>query len=220
MIFQKENLDIVATAIVIITGSITIFAFFLNNYIKKRAEIKRIKSTVNDKFIRWKELDYCLRGHTQISNEDFYIINKNKKAFSRKNNELNAFLLINAIQNGAGGLWGKWLTSNAKNKMILKPLLWVLDESAGVRLVWRSALILEELYKISPTELKKHFPETDNQKLNENLLIIKEGRTHSAIKKVTTSKNVEIKNKANMVLSEYRIFKKDIEHFINIQEII
>ncbi len=218
---MKDDIEIVSALIAIVIALFSFVQFVFKPYFRRKNEFVRINLIVNDNFKLWKELNNNFRGGAIIKNDDFNIVNKYRKKYTTKSDDIKAFLLLNAIQNGVSGLWGKWLNINTTNDEILQYLFSLLDESAGVRLAWRSALILEKLYEKHPISLSNLFPKTDNKKTNDALNLISQKSVINHITKISQKGSpLDLNQKANMVLNEYRIFEKDIEKFVQNQQVV
>lgn len=218
---MKDDIEIVSALIAIVIALFSFVQFVFKPYFRRKNEFVRINLIVNDNFKLWKELNNNFRGGAIIKNDDFNIVNKYRKKYTTKSDDIKAFLLLNAIQNGVSGLWGKWLNINTTNDEILQYLFSLLDESAGVRLAWRSALILEKLYEKHPISLSYLFPKTDNKKTNDALNLISQKSVINHITKISQKGSpLDLNQKANMVLNEYRIFEKDIEKFVQNQQVV
>ncbi len=206
-----------------ILGAIWAFIrFIFNPYFKKREEYKNICIVVNDSYKRWKELNFSARGGAMVSHNDFLVVNKYRYKFRKKSPEIRAYLLRNAIQNGLGGNWGFWLNMNKNNNNILLYLFLILDKSAGLRPMWRSAFILEKLFLRNTNELDRFVIE--NKKINiENktiLEIIRNNSVEEDMYNLVKNGTSEEKEKIKYVIEECKTFSKEVDDFTKKQSII
>ena len=217
-----EIIGLIASIIAIIGALITGFQFVFKPYIRKRNELKKICTIVDENFKRWKELEYSGRGGTMISHDDFIMINKYRSTFNNKDKELRSFLLRNAIQNGLGGEWGKWLNMNRDNEKIILPLIIILKGSSGLRPAWRTAVILEKIFSANIETLDTYIPEKekDNTSLISIVNIIKNKGIADMLNNLSQNGLKEDRDKAKMVLEEFETFSKELNDFAKEQTII
>ncbi len=217
-----EKIGILASILGILGTIWAFIKFVFNPYFKNREEYKNICIVVNDSYKRWKDLSFSARGGAMISHDDFLTVNKYRHKFKKKNSEIRAYLLRNAIQNGLGGNWGFWLDMNKNNSNILLPLFLILDKSAGLRPLWRSAFILEKIFLRNINELDRFV--TENKRISTNdksiLEIIRNNSVETEMLKLVKQGTKEEKTKIKYVIEECKTFSKEIDDFTKEQSII
>lgn len=212
-------IEIIATICGILGTLWALIKFVFKPYFKRRDEYKFILNQVEESCKRWIELKYSGRGGTLISNENFLIANKYRSKFTLKSNEIRAFLLRNAIQNGLSGSWGNWLDMNKNNKQIIWPLIITLDESSGSRPMWRSSLILAQIFSNQIEKINDFIPDQID-KSRFNLRLIKKDEIEKELFTLNVSNNEDIKRKIGMVMDEYNRFSSMLDNFKQEQTIL
>ena len=216
-----EIIGIIASILGIIGAIWSFIKFIFKLHFKRREEFKNICNIIEDSFQRWKALEYSNRGGSMISYDNFLIVNKYRSKFNKSNKEIKAFLLINAVQNGLGGNWGFWLKINNDNESIVSPLILMLDGSAGLRPLWRSACILEKIFSENVDKIYKFIPKSEKVylKYESALSIILNHRIENEINKISKKGSLENRGKAQMLIEEFEKFSKEINAFTKEQTI-
>jgi len=214
--------EFIASVIGLIGALIAVVQFIFKPIIKKCNEFKNICSVVEESFKRWKELEYSVRGGTMISHDYFILVNKYQSKFNKKDKELKSFLLRNAIQNGLGGNWGSWLYLNKDNETIILPLILTLNCSAGLRPVWRSAIILEKIFSKNSSLFDAFIPEKEknNLSLETIVTVIKNRGVTDLVYDISKNGSKVNREKAQMVIEEFEVFSKELTAFAKEQTII
>lgn len=217
-----DTIGFIASVLGIIGAIVATVQFVFKPYLKRRQQYKEIKNIVDDRFKKWKEYNYSIRGGSMIDPEDFLLVNKYRSKFTKLDEEMKAFILRNSIQNGLSGDWGSWLIENKDNDKIIIPLIISLDESSGLRPVWRSSIILEKLFNNSPASIYNYIPASfeSDPRIKSTIKIIEQKATNKELNRVFKSNSSENKKKAQMVIKELEIFSKKVDEFMKEQTII
>lgn len=178
-------------------------------------EYKKILKVIDAHFQRWEESDFSSRGGTLIEYSKFLEINRFRSKFRKAEKDRMAFLLRNAVQNGMGGQWGKWLTMNTNNEKIVYPLILSLDGTAGEKPMWRSAYILEKIFRKDISQVVDRLnPELEN---NENVKLAIKIMSMTGVEKylenILQSEQGKRKSDAQLLLQEIKTFSKEIDNF-------
>ncbi len=183
-----------------------------------------IINIIEERFQKWKDLNFSSRGGTLIKYDDFLEVNKYRDKFEKEQDkEKLSFLLRCAVQNGMGGQWGKWLIMNANNEKIVLPLIAALDEMGGWKPAWRSAYLLEVTLK---NEIDSICDKLDTEILEDEytkfaIQILKEEGVKKYLHNIVNnneSKTKQVKD-ARIVLDEIRYFSNDIQEYIKNQNV-
>jgi hypothetical protein len=105
-----------------------------------------VLQATESRYRRWKELGYSGRGSALIPYDAFLAAEDHWGAFAGQDDLKRAYILRCAVQNGMGARWGKWLRSNAENRLIVEPLFMALQGDSGWKPMWRSAYILQATF--------------------------------------------------------------------------
>ncbi|MEK6616118.1 MAG: hypothetical protein AABZ32_08420, partial [Bacteroidota bacterium] len=148
-------------------------------------------------------------------------INKFRPKFKKLEKEKMAFLLRNAIQNGMGGQWGKWLIVNQNNEKIIEPLVKSLKGNEGWRPMWRSAYVLEKTFG---ENIDKFFSQLDsglkeNSQIQSVIHVLNTAGVKTYLEGIAKNKQDGRSSKAQAFLQEIQTFHKQIEKYANEQTI-
>lgn len=219
---MTEKIQIIAAVLGIIGAVWTFVRFVFTPYFRRNEEFKEILALVFDYFGRWKALGYSLGKGTLIPDDKFMIVNKYRTKFKNQEQDLKSFLLRNAIQYGQGGCWGLWLDMNKDNPAVLPTLILALNTSAGQRPAWRSAFILEKIYRINPLKMQAHFKIKNKLDINQKyfLNLIQETKVEKEWYRLYKKMSSEEKEKFAHFREELSIFSDQVNDFAKKQTII
>jgi len=208
---MSEIIGIIASVIGIATFIWGIYKFI------GQTEYKKIFKVIDEHFQRWKESDYSSRGGTLIEYSRFLKINRFRSKFRKVEKDKMAFLLRNAVQNGMGGQWGKWLAMNTNNEKIVEPLILALDGTAGEKPMWRSAYILEKIFtkEINQVAVQLKPELMNNEYVKLAIEVIRTTGVEKYLENILQNKNEQGKRKsdAQLLLQEIEAFSKEIDNF-------
>lgn len=219
---MSDTIGFIASILGIIGAIVASVQFLFKPYLKRKQQYKKVKNMVDERFKRWKELNYSMRGGSMIEREDFLLVNKHRSELIKLNDEVNAYILRNAIQNGLSGDWGNWLIENRDNDKITTPLIISLDESAGLRPAWRSSMILEKLFRNSPASIYNYIPDSikDNPRIKSAIKIIEQEATSKELNRIIKNGSLENRKKVQMVMEEFELFSDKLDAFMKEQTIV